>query len=179
MKELQSYRLLIILFLFSIPATHAAATEQEAFRETVHRLSALADRSTGTDGNQAAAAYIKERFEQLGFETIGAHKFAVPVVRDENSTLSIPARDLSIPIRSLRGNAVTPQAIPASGIQAPLVYVGNGDLDDLNGKAIEGSIILMELDSGKNWLYVANLGAKALIYVDRGKSSRILFEEKV
>ena len=170
--------ILIILFLFSIPTTHAAATEQEDFKETVQRLSALADRSTGTDGNQAAAAYIKERFEQLGFETIGAHKFAVPVVRDENSTLSIPARDLSIPIRSLRGNAVTPQAIPPSGIQAPLVYVGNGDLEDLNGKAIEGAIILMELDSGKNWLYVADLGAKALIYVDRGKSSRILFEEK-
>ena len=168
----------IILFLFSIPATHAAATEQETFKETVLRLSALVDRSTGTDGNQAAAAYIRERFEQLGFETVGTQDFAVPVILDEKSTLSIPARDLSIPIRPLLGNAVTPQTIPPSGIQAPLIYVGKGDLPDLNGKAIEGSIILMELDSGKNWLYVADLGAKALIYVDRGKSSRILFEEK-
>jgi len=172
--------LLILIYLFSIPVTQAAVTEQqqEAFRETVHRLSSLADRSTGTDGNQAAAAYIKERFEQLGFETIGTQKFAVPVVQDEKSTLSIPARGLSIPLRSLRGNAVTPQTIPPSGIQAPLVYVGNGDLPDLNGKTIEGSIVLMELDSGKNWLYVAELGAQALIYVDRGKSSRILFEDK-
>ncbi len=36
----------------------------------------------------------------------------------------------------------------------------------------------MELESGKNWLTVADLGAKALIYVDRGKSSRVHFEEK-
>jgi hypothetical protein len=163
-----------------MPATYAAISKQEqaAFRETVTRLSALVDRSTGTEGNQAAAAYIKERFEQLGFETIGTHEYAVPVVQDKSSTLSIPARNLTVPIRSLRGNAVTPQAIPLSGIQAPLIYVGQGDLPDLNGKAIEGSIILMELDSGKNWLSVADLGARALIYVDRGNSSRILFEEK-
>jgi len=169
---------LIILLLFSIPATHAAATEQEAFKETVHRLSALGDRSTGTDGNLAAAAYIKERFEHLGFETIGTQKFAVPVIEDEKSSLGIPALNLSIPIRSLRGNAVTPQAVASPGIKAPLVYVGKGDLKDLNGKAIEGSIILMELDSGKNWLHVADLGARALIYVDRGRSSRVLFEDK-
>ena len=36
----------------------------------------------------------------------------------------------------------------------------------------------MELDSGKNWLYAADLGAKALIYLDRGNSTKILFEEK-
>ncbi len=175
-----SFALIFLILFITIPATYAAISEQEqaAFRETVHRLSGLADRSTGTDGNQAAAAYIQERFEQLGFETIGTQKFAVPVIQDEKSTLSIPAQNLSIPIRSFRGNAVTPQTIPPSGIQAPLVYVGNGDLYNLNGKAIEGSIILMELESGKNWLSVADLGAQALIYVDRGKSSRVLFEDK-
>ena len=169
---------LILLLLFVIPATHAAINENEAFKETVHRLSSMADRSTGTDGNRAAAAYIKEKFEQLGFETTGTQNFAGPVIQDEKSTLSIPGRDGLIPIRSLRGNAVTPQAVAPPGIKAPLVYVGKGDLKDLNGKAIEGSIILMELESGKNWLHVADLGARALIYVDRGKSPRVLFEDK-
>jgi hypothetical protein len=172
--------LIVLIFLITLTATHATATEQdqEAFKETVHRLSSLADRSTGTAGNRAAAAYIKEQFEQLGFETVGTQKFAVPVIQDEKITLGVPGRNISIPIRALRGNAVTPPAIPPPGFKAPLVYVGNGDLKDLNGKAIEGAIILMELESGKNWLQVADLGAKALIYVDRGKSSRILFEDK-
>jgi len=133
-----------------------------------------------TSRTTAVADYIKEMFEQLGFETIGSHQFAVPVIQDEKNTLSIPARDVSIPIRTLRGNAVTPQTIAPPGIQVPLVYVGNGELQDLNGKAVEGSIILMELESGKNWLYVADLGAKALIYVDRGKSTKrkILLNER-
>jgi len=155
--------LLFLSFVFPGTGTFAAGLDQkqEAFKETVYRLSSFADRSTGTAGNQAAAAYIKERLERLGFETVGTHKFAVPVIRDEKSTLTIPDRNLSISIRSLRGNAVTPQTIPPPGIQAPLVYAGNGDLQNLNGKAIEGAIILMELESGKNWLTVADLGAKA------------------
>jgi hypothetical protein len=36
----------------------------------------------------------------------------------------------------------------------------------------------MEFDSGKNWLNAANLGAKALIYVDRGITPKTFFEEK-
>ena len=46
-------------------------------------------------------------------------------------------------------------------------------VSELNGKVIQGAIILMELESGKSWLKVADLGARALIYVDRGNSSRI------
>jgi hypothetical protein len=36
----------------------------------------------------------------------------------------------------------------------------------------------MELESGRNWMYAADLGAKALIYLDRGRSPKIFFEEK-
>ena len=43
---------------------------------------------------------------------------------------------------------------------------------------IEGAVLLMELDSTKNWLRAADLGASALIYVDRGQSTRMDFEEK-
>ena len=170
----------LLLLNWLLPATDALAApnEPEAFKETILRLSSFGDRSTGSDGNREAAAYIRERFEQLGFETVGTHEFAVPVLQDEKSTISIPGRVEALPIRPLWGNAVTPQTIAPPGIKAPLVYVGRGDLHDLNGKAIEGSIILMEFDSGKNWLHVANLGAKALIYVDRGTSSRVRFEEK-
>ena len=36
----------------------------------------------------------------------------------------------------------------------------------------------MELDSGKNWLHAANLGAKAVVYIDRGESPKQFFKEK-
>jgi len=151
---------------------------RELFRETVRELSSLGDRSTGSSGNEAAAAYIKDRFSALGFETVGSHKFDIAVVKAKNSAITLLDRGITIPIRPIHGNAVTPQTIAPAGIQAPLIYVGNGDFNSLNGKDIEGSIILMELESGNNWLYVADLGAKALIYVDRGNSAKFFFEDK-
>ncbi|CAB1065242.1 FIG00598348: hypothetical protein [Olavius sp. associated proteobacterium Delta 1] len=174
-----SVLVLILAHCFGIDAG-ASNSEQAAdlLAADIRKLSSFGDRSTGSRGNQAAAAYIRDRFTALGIETVGSHTFDVAITKQKNSTLTIPDRGLSIPIQPIRGNAVTPQTIPAPGIKAPLIYVGNGDLHELNGKDIEGSVILMELDSGKNWLYTADLGATALIYVDRGNSSKALFEEK-
>ena len=176
---LVSLLVFILTCLFGIEA-FASNPEKAAdlFAADIRKLSSFGDRSTGSKGNEAAAAYIKDRFSALGIETVGSHQFDVATIKPKNSTLTIPERGLSIPIRPIRGNAVTPQTIPEPGIKAPLIYVGNGDFHELNGKDIEGSVILMELDSGKNWLYAADLGAKALIYVDRGNSIKTLFEDK-
>ncbi len=170
----------LILFLSGTNAVAAIPAEQAAeFKETIQQLSSLTDRSTGTAGNQTAANYIKEKFAQLGFETVDSQVFEVPVIRYGESTLTLTERGLTVPIWPIRSNAVTPQMIARPGISAPLIYVGRGEFHDFNGKTIEGSIILMELESGKNWQYAANLGAKALIYLDRRQTPKIFFDEKI
>lgn len=146
--------------------------------DVVRTLASYGDRSTGSVGAESTAAYIKEQLTRLGFDNVQSQHFSVPVIRNRQSTLTIPAYDRKVAIRPLLGNAVMPQTIAAPGISAPLLYVGRGHPADFNGKDIAGSIILMELDSAKNWLYAANLGARALIYVDRGNSPKILFEDK-
>ena len=170
--------LIIILIPGAVAIAALQADDVSEFRGAIQKLSTLGDRSTGTSGNQAAAAYIKSAFERLGFETTGSQKFSVPVIHTENSSLTLSESGMTVPIQAVHGNAITPQTIAPPGISAPLIYVGNGDFKKLNGKAIQGSIVLMELESGKNWLTVADLGAVALIYVDRGESSKLLFEEK-
>ena len=150
----------------------------QSFLETIQVLSSFGDRSTGTAGSQAAADYIEKRFNDLGFDPVGTHFFSVPMRVHGKSTLSLPGKDLPQPIHPLKGNAVSPGTISPQGLRGPLVYVGSGDLKSFNGKVIAGAIILMELDSGKNWLQAANLGAKALIYIDRGKTPKTIFQEK-
>ena len=169
--------LLICFFSLNLSAATSDNAE-DAFIADIKKLSSYGDRTTGSSGNAAAAAYIKSRFAALGIETVGMHKFDVATIKPKKSTLTLPNRGISIPVRPMRSNAVTPQTIPGPGITAPLVYVGHGDFHEINGKAIEGSIILMELESGRNWQYAADLGAKALIYVDRGDASNLLLEEK-
>ncbi|MGD2270278.1 MAG: M28 family peptidase [Desulfobacterales bacterium] len=150
----------------------------DEFGKHIEYLSALKSRATGTSGARTTAAYIKTRFNTLGLASVGSHWFSVPVVRHGQTSLTVLGRNVSLPLRPINANAITPQTIPAPGLEGPLVYVGHGDLHHFNGKVVDGAIILMEMDSGKNWLHAANLGAKALIYVDRGIATKAFFGEK-
>ena len=160
--------------------TAGAVTEKnlpDSFSDVINRFSSLNDRSTGTAGNEAAALYLKERFEKLGYE-VGSYRFSVPVIRHTRSHLTLPGRSRPIELTPIIGNAVTPQTVAPPGFSGPLYYVGRGELAEFNGRPIRNSILIMELDSGKSWLNAANLGARAIIYIDRGNSTKALFEEK-
>lgn len=162
-----------------LPMTaEAKQAVSEDFTSTVNTLASFGDRSTGTSGSKAAAKFIKNRLSDLGLETVGSHWFSVPVVRHGGSSLVLPDKDLSRDIHPIQANAITPETISSDGLEGPLVYVGPGELRDFNGKEISGAILLMEMDSGKNWLHAANLGAKALIYVDRGPTGKTFFQDK-
>ena len=150
----------------------------EDFKTVVHTLASLGDRSTGTSGNKAAAKLIKNHLSDLGLDTVGSHWFSVPVIRHGGSSLVLPDKNLSSDIHPIQANAITPGSISSDGLEGPLIYVGSGELRDLNDKEISGAILLMEIGSGKNWLHAANLGAKALIYVDRGPTGKTFFQDK-
>ena len=173
--------LTLLGYLFWAPIAANGMTQETSpglFAEVIGKLYALTDRSTGTTGNQEAALYIRKKLEQLGYGDLGSYRFSTPVMRNEKSTLILAARNIQIDLNPVRGNAVTPQTVEPEGLSGPLIYVGRGELKDLNAKQIAGSIILTELDSGKNWLHAANLGAKALIFIDRGGSPNLFFKEK-
>ena len=172
---------ILLISLSGIPAAADAMTEKnlpDSFTDVIKRFSALNDRSTGAAGNAAAATYLKEKFEKLGYKNVGSYRFSVPVIQHAGSQLTLPDHNRPIELHPIIGNAVTPQTIATPGFSGPLIYAGRGELAELNGKTVKGAILLMEMDSGKNWLHAANLGARALIYIDRGNSTKTLFEEK-
>ena len=142
------------------------------------RLAELNDRSSGTPGSSAAADFIQQEFERLGFEEVGRQKFGLSVLHHGTSTLQVGETGTPVPLHSLNGNAISPGTVGSPGLEGPLVYVGAGALADFNGKTIEGAIVLMDMDSGKHWRHAANYKAKALIYIDHGPSDKALFEDK-
>ncbi len=160
------------LFCFAAQVVWAAETSEDLIRQ----LAELGDRSTGTPGCSKAADQIEKAFKALGIERVGRQRFLLPVTQYQPSYLTLKGQ--RTPIKPLRLNALSPQATPATGIEGPLYYVGRGQLQDFNSIKVAGSIILMELDSGKNWLNAPMLGARALIYVDRGPTSKWFFEDK-
>ncbi len=162
-------------------SAYARATDQTAnqFLSDIEAFSAFEDRSTGTPGCQAAADYIKQRFEQLDIEDVGSQFFAVPVLRHGGSRLHIPELNVSVALDPVILNAITPQAIAPQGIEGPLVYVGAGELHHFNGKEINGAVVLMDIDSGKNWVHAVSLGARALIYIDQASTFKMVYKDKI
>lgn len=138
--------------------------EVEAFgRDPVGVLASLGDRSTGSEGAARAAALIHAWFGSLGAGTTGRQAFQVPVKRSGECVLEAGGK--RIPLHQTDLNVLTPSS--ADGLEGVVVDAGPGEIADFNGKAVAGAIVVMDLDSGKNWMNAAMLGARAVIYVDR------------
>ncbi|MFO8085823.1 MAG: FtsX-like permease family protein [Desulfobacterales bacterium] len=152
---------------------------QEQFVSDIKTLSNFDDRSIGSEGFNSAGEFIRQTFADLNLGEVGTHLFLVPTLLQTSSTLTLLPSGQTFAVEPLRGNAITPQTIEPPGLEAPLIYAGNGELSELSGKNIKGSIVFMELNSGNNWLNAASLGAKALIYIDRGELTKSFFEDKM
>ncbi|XXJ18328.1 hypothetical protein ACR42D_01975 [Desulfovibrio caledoniensis] len=129
-------------------------------------LSGLGDRSPGSPGLAKAADMVENEFRRLFPDgTVGRQSFHLPVQVQEGATLTMAATGRVEPLRQLRANALSPGAVAPPGIDGPLLYAAGGRVVDFDGMAVQGSVVLMDMDSGKNWNNAAMLGARGLIFV--------------
>lgn len=190
--------LFLMLFLVLAPPTASDASTQTAdtsslipshsvgLEEWVRAFAALGDRGTGSPGNARAAEMVAQSFSEITRGVTGAvvgrHSFRVPVLRHGQSFLRLEESGREVPISPLLLNALSPGAVPEPGVEGPVIYVRQGRLEDFNGHEIQGAVVLMDMDSGKNWQNAPLLGARALIFLDdegRGAASRGMFEQKL
>ncbi|SDB08655.1 MacB-like core domain-containing protein [Desulfonatronum thiosulfatophilum] len=176
------------LFIAEYSSEPAGETTAAAVSVTdwVTVFSDLGDRIVGSDGNVQAADIIERAFADLTREEgriIGRQSFAVPVQQHVESSLTMEEDGRTMPLRPLRLNMLSAPAITPPGITAPVIYAGTGRFSEFNGHVVEGAVVLMDMDSGKNWINASMLGASALIYVDPGPevtaAPRNLFEDKL
>ncbi|MFH1913098.1 MAG: FtsX-like permease family protein [Pseudomonadota bacterium] len=164
-------------------AAPGASAPDTGHRNFIEKLAALGDRSPGTPGAARAADMVEAEFTRLFPDAVtGRQSFRVPVVAAGGAELRVMGTGRSASLRQLRVNAMSPGAVAPPGLRGPLLYVGQGEVKDFNGLDVEGAVVLMDMDSGKNWNNAAMLGARALIYLgeegDGGPSPRSLFDSK-
>ncbi len=176
---------LFLLMLPQIYMTTANSTIGASFSETTeynviidsinitnvkahaHFFSNLNSRVTGYSGSSLAARYVADKFgeyqiDQIYFENYTA---VVPVDYGANITILSPEPH-TFQAFSMWPNLVETCEIPSIGITGKLIYGGHGDFVDFNEKDVLGNIVVMEFNSGKNWIKAAMLGAKAIIFVE-------------
>ncbi|MEE4134475.1 MAG: M28 family peptidase, partial [Desulforhopalus sp.] len=166
--------LLFYGFLFCA-AEDTAAVDGKRLRTTVESLSGFPSRLTGSPGYELAAQLIEERLAGLGLAP-QSHIFQLPVRIAREVSLTVDGIDF--PLSPYFNNAISPGGIDGP-IEAPLYYLKTGNLDDIAGYDLEGSIVLLDFDSGRNWQLLASLGARAVIFLGGEQGSeRIFFQEK-
>ena len=131
----------------------------------VKYLSSL-NRYTGYPGYEEASKYIFDYFNKtLGLKT-WIEEYELPIPFDYGSSISIYLGETT---KIIKAYALLPNDVQVSygNYTGRLIYCGSGTIEDLNNVKgeINGSIALMEFNSGYNWLTIMRLGAKAVVFI--------------
>ncbi|MFH1152735.1 MAG: FtsX-like permease family protein [Pseudomonadota bacterium] len=170
-----------VVLVWTGVAPGAAGLDPSYFSRVITHLSGLGDRSPGSSGAGESARFILEEFKGFGFKTVGRHRFSLPARTQSRARMTVynGQEQVETAMDTFIGNAVSPGTVGEPGLTGPLVYAGDGSLESFNHKPVKGAVVLMDLDSGKNWINALSLGASALIYLCPGTPDRYAFEDKL
>lgn len=178
MTPLTRWFLLLLLPLLAGQA-HAAGPDlatledgRERLARSIAYLSSFASRMTGQPGNVAAADWIEGQLQGLNLGVVRREMFPVTVPREVGETrLEIDAWGESLRLYGLWPNGARTTTVAPGGLQAPLVWVGDGEYRSFEGRAVEGRIVVMEFNTWDHWVRLAALGARAVIFVEPERTS--------
>jgi len=134
--------------------------------EDIRFFSSLGTRASGYPGNWLAAQHIYNQFESFELENLTLQEFKVVDCIDHGTNMTFLTTSETVELYSVRPNFIAPSTTPPEGILGRLVYVKDGDLEDLEGNRILGNIVMLDWKAGSRWLEVYKLGAKAIIFLD-------------
>ncbi len=168
----------IIIAVFSHVSIVYAEEPLQRIQELLHDMTALESRVTGLPGADEAASYIHNKFNEMGLDSVIVQEFPVVIPVNEGSKLEVISSNEGFEIYPLWPNDVRTPSLSPEGFEGRLVYVHSGQLSDFNGLDVNGAIVLMDFNSGDNWLNAGLLGAKAVIFIEPSETNRIQAEAK-
>ncbi|MBI4531532.1 MAG: M28 family peptidase, partial [Candidatus Latescibacteria bacterium] len=183
------YSLIVIIALlpFALGATTdymalTATVDSLRVCEAVRHLASFGSRVTGYPGADQAAQYLQEKFQEIGLQDVTREEFLVTTPIDYGATLTIlterGGEERPIEMFGLWPNLTKTSSLPKKGIQGVLIDGGSGNFRDVEGKDVEGSIVLMDFNTWNNWLNMGMLGAQAIIFVEPDSIVTLEAEQK-
>ncbi|MCD6562609.1 MAG: hypothetical protein J7K23_01680, partial [Thermoproteales archaeon] len=186
------FSLIAILLMLSFASFRTSAQESyvQFFDENpdltelqkyVTVYSSFGSRYTGYKGYYEAVKFTLEKLNELKKEgtpiSIEIPSFNTTIPYNNFSYIEIKGLGKKINAYSLYPNLV---ALGGTvNLTGKLIYVKDGSYQYINGKPIANNIILIDFNSGKKWLDLVALGAKAVIFIAPEDTTRIEAEKKV
>jgi|GEM_PF-820733 len=128
-------------------------------------FSELKSRFTGYPGNYEAAKYVLSFFNKY-LDDAYYENFTVTVPVDYGASLTLYADNKKYLFKAytVYPNLVETCTTYPEGVSGRLVYAGHGG-EEITGIPLNGSIVLMDFESGYEWTRVLSFGAKAVIFI--------------
>jgi len=125
-------------------------------------------RMSGYSGSKTSFDYILKELEKMKALSLEVQEFPVAVPESGETKLVGQLPDGTK--KSVRLYAVWPNLgrtcqTPPEGITGPLVDIGSGSEEDMQGNRILDSIVLIDWDIDSEWLSVPEFGGKAVVFL--------------
>ncbi len=164
------------------PTKAGAASEGDGLdfdriEQTIREFTQTPSRVTGQPGCEQTAKAIIKQLEGLGKHVeiqVQSFDVAVPVTEEDDpdsaqgrkhpATLETADGSRSLRLYPLWPNLARTAQTPPNGLTGPLVSIGGGREQDMAGKKINGSIVVIDWACDIEWLSVPEFGGKAVIF---------------
>ena len=162
------------------PDLWAIADEGERLRASVEYLSGLGSRISGHEGALRAEKWIERQLSTLELGPVHRETFrlTVPVEQGGRSRLQVLDTGEEIEIHGLWPNGPRTTTTPPGGMEGLLTWAGSGEYTDLEGRPLDGRVVLMEFNTWDRWVRLAALGARAVIFIEPAETSYPQTEDK-
>jgi hypothetical protein len=143
------------------------AVPVDRVEETLAAFTQNGSRVAGYPGAEAAARYVQQTFRDIGLDDITVHEYDISIpVEVQPGTLEISGSGQRMEVHGVWPNLIKTSTLPEGGIEGRLVDGGVGAYTDLDGKDVEGALVLMDFNSGDAWLNSAYLGAAGIVFIE-------------
>lgn len=157
----------------------SGSISSERTRQIITDLASGPSRVVGYPGNEAAFHYVRQSFTDIGLASVTTDTFQLTMPVDRGGSLTLPESGETVPIHAFWPNKVRTPTLPQAGLTGRLIYGGKGNWREMDGKPLDGSIVLMDFDSADRYRNARMMGASALLFFDNGIVSRGEAEWKV
>ncbi len=156
-------------------------SELSDIQKFVDAYASFGSRFTGYEGYYRAVNFTLNELKKLKAEgvpiNIEIYEFNVTIPYNKLTYIKIHDSNKIIDAYSLYPNLVALGG--AKNLTGKIIYVKDGNFKYINGKDITNSIVLMDFNSGKKWINLVSLGAKAIIFIAPEDTTRIEAEKKI
>ena len=156
----------------------AAQVDSVRIDQGIRKMAAFGSRVIGYAGGDSAAAFIAQEFRDAGLQFVEYESFIGASPIDEGASIRLLSSGETLTVYCMWPNLVRTPTLPREGVEGQLHYVGQGEFRDFNGKVIENNFVLMDFNTGTNWLNAAELGARAVYFIEPDWTVRDQAEEK-